>query len=121
MREIKFKAWDKERKRFLKPIETAQLVIRPISGRITDGAIDVSEKIELLQYTGLKDKNGVEIYEGDIVQYFRNELAVIVFQSGGVDVRSLSWRECEPLQRRMGSMKVVGSIYENPELLEVDQ
>ena len=76
--------------------------------------------IEVMQYTGLKDKHGFEIYEGDIVRYFRNELAVIVYRDGGVDIRSLSWGDCEPLQRRLGEIEVIGNTYENPELLEVE-
>lgn len=70
------------------------------------------------QYTGLKDRNGVEIYDGDIVKYFKSELATIVYRDGGVDIRSLSWKECKPLQRRLGEIEVLGNIYENPELLE---
>lgn len=116
MREIKFRVWDLEDKRFLDSIDCTQLVIRPLSGRVTDGA--TTPNVELLQYTGLKDKNGVEIYEGDIVRYFRNELAVIVYRDGGVDIRSLSWGDCEPLQRRLGEIEVIGNRYENPELME---
>ena len=59
----------------------------------------------------------VEIYEGDIVKYFRNGLAVIVYRNGGVDIRSLSWGDCEPLQRRLGEIEVIGNIYEHKYLL----
>ena len=75
----------------------------------------------LMQSTGLKGKDGVEIYEGDIVRYFRNELAVIVYRNGGVDIRSLSWGDCEPLQRRLGEIEVIGNIYENPEVLAAEE
>lgn len=67
----------------------------------------------LMQYTGLKDKNGVEIYEGDIVRYtLDGELFTMniefVFQDNltGYDITD----ENEP--------EIIGNIYENPELLK---
>ena len=82
------------------------------------GLKDKKKPYVLMQYTGLKDKNGVEIYEGDIVRYFRSELAVIVYRNGGVDIRSLSWGDREPIQRRLGEIEVIGNIYQNKDLLE---
>lgn len=124
MREIKFRAWDKEKKMLRKvtriSFSTKYIEVEPVTLEMLDMYEPVlrTGHYEIMQCTNLKDTNGIEIYEGDIVQYFRNELAVIVFQNGGVDIRGLSSMEREPLQSRMGFMKVLGNIYENPELLE---
>ena len=57
MREIKFRAWDSHNKRWV-----YNLLYR------IDGLGELAESYRLMQYTGLNDKNGVAIYEGDIIK-----------------------------------------------------
>ncbi|MGH1757293.1 YopX family protein [Enterococcus hirae] len=79
--------------------------------------------IELMQSTGLKDKNGVEIFEGDIVKTLDADLKVtfstIKFEEGAfcVDYKDLG-TEFDFLYFVDSSLEVIGNIYENSELLE---
>ena len=127
MREIRFRAWSEDIREM---IQVARLDIKEETIHYENGIKSLNREQELdfwwkpyvlMQYTGLKDKNGVEIYEGDIVRYFRSELAVIVYRNGGVDIRSLSWGDREPIQRRLGEIEVVGNIYQNNDLLGIDR
>lgn len=65
MREIKFRAWDNVLKEMTTGFGRPHLVIR-LSGRVTEGA--TCPDMVLMQYTGLKDRNGIDIYEGDILK-----------------------------------------------------
>ena len=88
------------------------------------GANEKIEEIELMQSTGLKDKNGKEIFEGDIVDY-KGRKAVVKWHGS---YASFIYRFVDELQERVSEwhplflayyhFEVIGNIYENKELLD---
>ena len=122
MRELKFRVWDNVENEFLTGWKTNQLVIRPLSGRVTDGG--TTPNVILLQYTGLEDRNGKEIYEGDIVEYglLTGE---IVFESGSFQLEIMKseysgligTRDCL-IDLAEDGFEIVGNVFEHSDLLD---
>ena len=120
MREIKFMAWHKEKKILREVLEisfSGGYVI--LAGFGSFGEIEAPIRdVELMQYAGLKDKNGVEIYEGYITKdtYGTQIPMVVTWDDAGF--RRFGEHNGE---RYVGYVKdsceVIGNIYENPELL----
>ncbi len=119
MREIKFRAWDNNKMKNV-PLEWIR---RTNDGELsfTDGQIDHGEylninKVILMQYTGLKDKNGKEIYEGDIIK-FENAFGIKEYVIK--DMRDF-WINVayEHLGGSKNCNEIIGNIYENGDLLK---
>jgi hypothetical protein len=115
--QIKFRAWDKK----YGMNDVAQLTLHAHSQTalvwITDNRTVQVDKPKIMQYAGLKDKSGVEIYEGDIGWDDHNEqYGKVVFEDGAF---GYEWDGIyELLNECAGSIEIRGNLYENPELLK---
>ena len=82
------------------------------------------EEIELMRSTGLKDKNGVEIYEGDILHRESHCGWYVGFENGAFRriplncIQRINWKHYTLQQAGLDTWEVIGNIHENPELLE---
>lgn len=118
MEVLKFKIWDKKNKCWYR---SPQLVIRPYSGRITDGAI-LLEDVEVLQYIKISDINNNKYCEGDIYKYEN-----LNYGYGG-KVKEFKYRIFENIEDlyfddsfewEMKHGEIIGNKFENPELLKL--
>jgi uncharacterized phage protein (TIGR01671 family) len=120
MREIKFRAWDNTYKKMISWVDLVGFSVR---------GLFYDYKFNVMQFTGLHDKNGKEIYEGDIVTYLNcytkkmlNKQIVWDKYSCGFTCDPMGhqnlWYLQEYLKDNKLDLEVSGNIYENPELLK---
>ena len=139
MREIKFRAWIPDIERIY---QVMNIDVDPQDGRqkrvlvwehpcVKSAIIKnkvarfrLDPGVKIMQYTGLKDKNGKEIYEGDLIELHKNKngCCQVVFENSYVG----GWVLTEPKNkgsrlslgaRDPSEIEVIGNIYENPELI----
>lgn len=137
-REIKFRAWNKKEK-YMEPVDDLQMFSNQLSiGMLSKDYFLGKDDVELMQYTGLHDENGKEIYEGDIiefsydvftgnfdtkvgrgtVEFIDGAFYIKPFEIEGKKIKDIDNEEWFLIYTvNIDTLKVIGNIYDNPELL----
>lgn len=119
MGELRLRAWSIKKRKFLN-IDTLYCANGKVCAVVDDGVVNDIEDVILEQYTGLKDKNGKEIYEGDIVDFVDDGECIGVVEYDApefyLNADATNWGAM--YLERTRCQKVIGNIHENPELLE---
>lgn len=142
-REIKFRAWDRQKKEWIFLVLGRTHVDCFLEGGKQDGT-ELSDRkghlADWCEYTGLKDKNGKEIYEGDVVEFsdkwewYRSSYGIKMhFADKEAHAKLKAQYDAEPMERREVKIpdcydefanddlknywEIIGNVYETPELL----
>ena len=121
MREIKFRAWDKENEKMMK-VSSLHLENKEISVK-ENGTFRLFRMQDLMQFTGVKDKNGKEIYENDLISCNKYKNIVVFFENGCFKVK-YSKNDTTNVTCTLDTFlekykcKISGNVYENKNLLE---
>ncbi len=118
MREIKFRAWDKLHKDMSLSFGLHEDVVFICKDHGSHSTEYINtDQFEIMQYTGLSDKNGKSIYEGDVLQntnpVWKKEIVsfVMIWDSAAARFSDYSPRE---------DFEIIGNVYENPEYMHPD-
>jgi uncharacterized phage protein (TIGR01671 family) len=119
MRQIKFRAWEKNLEEII-PVHDIDFEKKMIN---TNSAWRIFDEVELMQWTGLKDINGKEIFESDLVEFIDYSMGVRVSHMIG----EVKYYECAywiengklkdaiPLFSETAELKVIGNVFEMPD------
>lgn len=140
MREIKFRAWDKCNEKMVESRNILNIYMSRLNQEpylivylkkwmnenreIKESDKSYTNEFKLMQYTGLQDKNGERIFEGDVLLSVDEELgnmyAEVVFEKGAFLIKEPGYDAELFLGEELGDFEIVGNVFENKELLEVE-
>lgn len=120
MRELRFRVWDKKKKCYLAVLGCSNLTIYQVARAIVERG---EENIIIEQYTGLKDQDGREIYEGDIVRAWigfapGGRVGVIKYDDGMFFIESPDFITFTDAWICNYALTTIGNIHEKPDLLK---
>lgn len=125
-REIKFRAWDRETEQYFKVL-AIDFERKIVSCRCFEWEYGPSNEInlsdlDLEQYTGLKDSNGDDIYENDLVLLYPDDQPYqVILDEGKFELSNDYLGLVYDLSKEYMDCEIIGNIHENPELVEADK
>ena len=126
----KFRAWSKVREEMINDYDLAitsdgSILAGDLNYDVESSMLaDVTDNVVIMMSTRLKDINGTEIYEGDIIQHSEKPNPCFSYPFKVIQARTGEWRldnfRCGTVLAfsNQDELEVIGNIYENPELLE---
>jgi len=126
-RNLKFRVWDKKNNEFInddsKSYDGNGITLNGVYAECSQSQFGYQKEPEnyiVQQFTGWKDQNGKEIYDGDVITYGMSGLSAprgaVPCGEGWTKIEEVKWPEYSTIRQSM--TRIIGNIFENPELLD---